>query len=349
MRPVTDPLEELAARIRTCVLCRLHEGRTHAVPGEGREGARLFLIGEGPGRHEDEQGRPFVGAAGRVLDAALAKAGLSRADVFITNVVKCRPPENRKPRTDEAGACRPYLVAQVHAVRPSAIVTLGETALKGLLGPSATVPGARHRRPRHDGIPVIATYHPAAVLYNRRLAGVLGKDLTRAARLGGVRKLARSGRPRPSKPVRPALSSGCAVFDAEGRVLLLRRADEGRWCLPKGTVEPGETIHETAMREVREETGLTVRILSPLTEVRYSFYSAADDANVDKRVVYFLAEPTGGRLRPEPGFEDARWCTRADALRRLHYANDREVVRRAFEALSPPTGRTNGPGRGARR
>src|SRR5213593_1925542 len=113
---MADPLEALAARIRVCTLCRLHEGRGNAVPGEGPASARLLLLGEGPGRHEDEQGRPFVGAAGKVLDAALAKAGLSRRDVFITHVVKCRPPENRNPKADEVAACRPYLEAQIRAV-----------------------------------------------------------------------------------------------------------------------------------------------------------------------------------------------------------------------------------------
>ena len=341
---VAEPLEALAARIRACTLCRLHEGRTNAVPGEGAASARLLLIGEGPGRHEDWQGRPFVGAAGKVLDASLAKAGLTRGEVFITNIVKCRPPENRKPKADEVAACRPYLEAQIRAVRPAAIVTMGDTALEGLLGPSASRTAAGRRRPRHEGIPVVATYHPAAALYDRRLGEVLGSDLARAVRLVAPITRPRSGRPRQSRRVRPALSSGCAVLDGENRILLLRRADEGLWCLPKGTVEPGETLQETAMREVREETGLSVRILAPLTEITYSFYSPSDDANVEKRVVYFLAERTGGRLKPEPGFDDARWCGRADALRRLHFENDRNVVRRAFEALAPATGRTRGHG-----
>jgi 8-oxo-dGTP pyrophosphatase MutT (NUDIX family) len=139
------------------------------------------------------------------------------------------------------------------------------------------------------------------------------------------------------------------VIDSEGRILLLRRADERIWVLPKGTVEPGETLEQTAVREVREETGLRVRILAPLTEVRYRFYSPRDDANVEKRVVYFLAGRVGGRLKPEPGFDDARWFTRAEALRRLHFENDRNVARRAFEAVAAPTGRTRGRGPAARR
>ena len=344
-----DALEDLAARIRACTLCRLHEGRTRAVPGEGPAGAKLFLVGEAPGRHEDETGRPFVGAAGKVLDAALERAGLARRDVFITNVVKCRPPENRKPRADEIAACRPYLVAQVRAVRPSLLVALGDTAVSGLLGASVDLAGARRSVRRFNQIPVIATYHPAAALYNRRLTKEIEADLARAARIARAPRRRRSGKPRPSKPTKTALSSGCAVIDSVGRILLLRRADERIWGLPKGTVEPGETLEETAVREVQEETGIRVRILTPLTEIRYRFYSPRDDANVEKRVVYFLAERVGGRLKPEPGFDDVRWFTRTEALRRLHFENDRNVVRRAYEALASPTGRTRGRGPAARR
>ena len=346
---MTESLGALADRVRVCTLCRLHEGRTHAVPGEGPIRASLFLLGEGPGRHEDDQGRPFVGQAGKVLDAALKKAGLSRDDVFITNVVKCRPPDNRKPRADEAAACRPYLVGQIHAVQPKVIVTLGDTALKGLVGPGVALAKARRGSPRYEGIPILATYHPAAALYNRKLTRVLEADFVRAAKLAKLQRPVAGGRPRPPRRSKSALSSGCAVFGPEGTVLLLRRSDEGLWCLPKGTVEPGETLEETAVREVREETGLDVRVVSPLMEVQYGFYSPSDDTNVDKRVVYFLAERTGGRLRLEPGFEDGRWCTLPEAVRLLHYENDRNVVRRAFAALEAPSGRRRGRGRGATR
>src|SRR3989304_5630674 len=137
---MAESLADLAARIRGCTLCRLHEGRTRAVPGEGPERATLFLVGEGPGRNEDEKGLPFVGTAGRTLDAAPAAPGRARGEAFVTSAVKCRPPDNRKPRADEVAACRPYLLAQLDAVRPGAIVTLGGTALKALPGAGGGAP-----------------------------------------------------------------------------------------------------------------------------------------------------------------------------------------------------------------
>src|SRR3970040_187585 len=130
---MAESLPDLAARIRVATLCRLHEGRTRAVPGQGPERATLFLVGEGPGRNEDEKGLPFVGTAGRILDAALAKAPIARGEALVPNAVNCRPPDNRKPRADEVAACRPYLLAQLDAVRPGAIVTLGGTAPHALL------------------------------------------------------------------------------------------------------------------------------------------------------------------------------------------------------------------------
>src|SRR5436309_2587037 len=175
-------LPALAAKIRRCTWCDLSGSRTHAVPGEGPRNARLVLVGEAPGRNEDAEGRPFVGLAGRVLDEALARAGISRTRTFITNTVKCRPPGNRRPRAKELAACRPYLLAQFAAVRPSAIVTLGQSAAKDVLGPSASLATTRGRWTDFGGTPVLATYHPAAILYNRRLFRILVADLKKARR-----------------------------------------------------------------------------------------------------------------------------------------------------------------------
>lgn len=330
-------LEAIAARVRACRLCGLHRSRTHAVPGEGPVGAGLVIVGEGPGRQEDESGRPFVGAAGRLLTRLLEQAGTSRAAVFITNAVKCRPPENRAPRRDEIDACRPYLASQIALVGPRAIVTMGASALHGLLGSSVDLAAARRRRRRYRGIPVFATYHPSAVRYDRGLANVIARDLARAARFAESVGHVRSETPVPGLPSRVERSSGGVVFARDGRVLLLRRADESIWCLPKGHVDPGETDKEAALREIAEETGLRARIAGPLLEVRYAFHLPGEPINVRKTVRYFRAEAVGGRLRAEAGFTEARWCDRTEALRLLPYANDRRVVRAAFEALSRKT------------
>jgi uracil-DNA glycosylase len=304
------------------------------VPGEGPLDADVFLIGEAPGRDEDASGRPFVGAAGKILNKAFAAARLPRDSLFITNVVKCRPPANRGPRADEVNACRPYLKTQIEAVRPKVLVTLGSTALKALLGPSCDLKQARGETIAYESIPLVPTYHPAAILYNRRLETSLRNDLRKAAKLAHAKRTQiRSGRPRKGRPTRPTASSGAVVASPEGEILLLRRTDEEIWCLPKGTVERGETLEQTAIREVREETGLRVKLLRPLHEVRYSFYWPPARANYDKTVTYFLAKPTGGRLVPEPGFEEARWVTRAEAMRLLFWKNDKDVVARAFDAM----------------
>jgi DNA polymerase len=297
----------------------------------------VFLIGEAPGREEDVTGAPFVGSAGKILDKALAAARLPRSSVFITNVVKCRPPANRGPRSDEIEACRPYLMTQIATVRPKVLVTLGSTALRGLLGTGIDLKDARGKTLAFGDIPVVPTYHPAAILYNRRLEPTLRNDLRKAAKLGAAKRARiRSGPPRRGKPTQPTASSGAVVVGPGERILLLRRADEDIWCLPKGTVEPGESLEETAVREVREETGLRVRLLRPLHKVRYSFFWPPGGVNYDKTVAYFLAEPIGGRLEPEPGFDEVRWVTREEAMRLLHWKNDKEVMARAFEAIRSP-------------
>ena len=176
-------LRAIADRVRRCTLCRLHATRLHAVPGEGPGAVDVLIVGEAPGRDEDASGRPFVGRAGRILDAALGAAGLPRESVFITNLVKCRPPGNRRPKRDEWEACRPYLVGQIASLRPKAVITLGDTALRGLLGPGHGLRLDRGRSLGYAGVPVIATYHPAAILYNRKLEAALRRDLRKVSRI----------------------------------------------------------------------------------------------------------------------------------------------------------------------
>jgi DNA polymerase len=161
-----DSLDAVAVLIRDCRKCRLCEGRTHAVPGEGHPAARLMCVGEGPGAKEDETGRPFVGAAGQLLDQILAAIECPRESVYIANIVKCRPPQNRKPLPDEAQACLPYLHRQIALIRPKVLVALGGTAAEWLLGVKRSLGDLRGKVHRYGSIPLIVTYHPAALLRN---------------------------------------------------------------------------------------------------------------------------------------------------------------------------------------
>jgi len=160
-------LEEISERVSNCTKCRLSENRTHAVPGEGDGNADLLFVGEGPGRQEDEQGRPFVGRAGNKLTEILKSVALERSDVFITNVVKCRPPENRTPKQDEIETCLPYLEAQIAEINPSIIVTLGNAATKTLLDTDDGITSTRGQFYGWRGtIQIFPMFHPSYLLRN---------------------------------------------------------------------------------------------------------------------------------------------------------------------------------------
>src|SRR4029077_94412 len=146
--------------------CGLCEHRTHAVPGEGSARAKMVFVGEGPGATEDATGRPFVGQAGKLLDDIIEAIGLRRADVYITNVVKCRPPQNRKPLPDEIAACMPYLRRQLALLQPKVIVALGGTAGEAMLEVRKSLGDLRGKVHSYGGIPLVVTYHPAALLRN---------------------------------------------------------------------------------------------------------------------------------------------------------------------------------------
>jgi uracil-DNA glycosylase family 4 len=159
-------VEEVAERIRVCSACALCSGRLNAVPGEGSFKAKLFLVGEGPGATEDAQGRPFVGQAGNLLNGILEAIEVPRESVYITNIVKCRPPQNRKPLPDEIAACMPYLHRQLELIRPKVIVALGSTAGEAILGVRRSLGELRGKVHTYNGIPLVVTYHPAALLRN---------------------------------------------------------------------------------------------------------------------------------------------------------------------------------------
>ena len=171
-------LERLAAEVAECTKCLLHRGRTHAVPGEGPEDADIVFIGEAPGFHEDQQGRPFVGAAGQFLEELLEDIGLTREDVFITNVIKCRPPGNRDPLPQEISACEPYLDRQIALIRPIVVVTLGRFSMARAF-PKARISRV-HGEPRKiEGIVYYPMYHPAAALHRPSLRGTVEEDMRR--------------------------------------------------------------------------------------------------------------------------------------------------------------------------
>ncbi|MBK9129990.1 MAG: uracil-DNA glycosylase [Phycisphaerales bacterium] len=181
-----DALQELRARVLPCTKCKLAETRTHVVFGEGNPRAPVLFIGEAPGFHEDQQARPFVGPAGQLLDKIIEAAmGYARGDVFIANVNKCRPPENRNPEPDEVAACLPFLRAQVRIIRPGVIVCLGRVASSNLLGTSLPMRALRGQELDYEGIPVVVTWHPAYLLRTPSAKGETWADIRRVNRLLG--------------------------------------------------------------------------------------------------------------------------------------------------------------------
>lgn len=171
-------LASLAAEIATCTRCPLHATRTHAVPGEGSPHAEIVIIGEAPGKQEDLAGRPFVGRSGTLLEKLLAEAGLQRTDVWIGNVVKCRPPDNRDPKPAERQACAAFLERQIALIDPAIIITLGRFSMKRYF-PKARISQIHGQMQAVNGRFVIPMFHPAAALHNPRLRPVLQADFSR--------------------------------------------------------------------------------------------------------------------------------------------------------------------------
>jgi DNA polymerase len=164
--PVPPDWDSLAGAVRTCTLCGLHRTRTQTVFGTGQKNADLLVIGEAPGAEEDRQGEPFVGPAGQLLNSMLRAIGLSREQVYIANVLKCRPPGNRDPQPDEAASCTPYLDRQIELIRPRAILAVGRIAAQWLLQSESAIGRLRGQVLKYGdrGIPLVVTYHPAYLL-----------------------------------------------------------------------------------------------------------------------------------------------------------------------------------------
>jgi len=171
-------LTELYDQVRACEKCQLSQSRTLAVPGEGPEDARILFIGEAPGFHEDRQGRPFVGAAGQYLTELLAKVGLRREEVYIANVIKCRPPGNRDPQPDEIAACRVYMDRQIDLLRPRLVVTLGRFSMERYF-PGASISRIHGQPKRVGSVIYYPMFHPAAALHQPRWKSLLDEDFAR--------------------------------------------------------------------------------------------------------------------------------------------------------------------------
>lgn len=172
-----ETFEELEKAIINCDKCKLCNGRKNIVFGVGKKSADIMFIGEGPGADEDEQGIPFVGKAGKLMNLALIGLGLNREEIYIANVVKCRPPQNRVPEKDEANSCISYLYNQIYLVKPKIIVLLGSTALKNIIGEEHGITTSRGQWIKKDNIWYIPTWHPAALLRDENKKIEFWKDL----------------------------------------------------------------------------------------------------------------------------------------------------------------------------
>jgi DNA polymerase len=189
-RKKREALEELARQIQACQLCPLFKTANRAVPGEGNPNAEIFFVGEGPGKQEDEQGLPFVGAAGKLLNSLMESIKLRREDVFIGNMVKHRPPGNRDPLPNELHACIPWLERQLEIIKPPLIVTLGRFSMAHFLGEGYSISRIHGQPKRRHGKVILPMYHPAAALYRGELRAVLEADFKKIPK---VLKLLKKG------------------------------------------------------------------------------------------------------------------------------------------------------------
>ena len=186
--PSLESLDDILADIGDCTRCKLCEGRTNIVFGVGNPEARLMFVGEGPGRDEDLQGEPFVGRAGQLLTKMIEAMGLKRSDVYIANIVKCRPPDNRNPEPEEIETCYPFLLRQIQAVKPEVVVGLGNIAVQTLLGTKMGITKLRGQFHEIAGIPLMPTYHPAYLLRNPNMKKPCWEDLQKVMTKLDLRK-----------------------------------------------------------------------------------------------------------------------------------------------------------------
>lgn len=195
-------LEEVARAVAGCVACPLAKTRLKTVPGDGPASASIMFIGEAPGYHENQQGHPFVGPAGHLLDELLASIGLKRDDVFIANVVKCRPPANRDPQPEEIAACSEYLDAQIAIIKPKVIVTLGRYSMARFF-PGESISKIHGVARQRGGITCFAMYHPAAALHQPTLRQTLFRDMAKLPEIVAKAKAADAPAEQPAPPEKP--------------------------------------------------------------------------------------------------------------------------------------------------
>ena len=203
-----DRLEELNKRVEACQRCELGKSRSNAVLGSGSAESRLMFVGEAPGYHEDQQGIPFVGQAGKLLDKLLERIGLTRPEVYVANVLKCRPPDNRDPQASEIETCRPFLEEQISIIRPKVICTLGNFSTKLLSGKPdgiSRIHGRPQELPGHEGILLFPVYHPAAALYTPSNLRALEADFDQLPAL--------LGQPKPQPMVEPSAADPDSVIE----------------------------------------------------------------------------------------------------------------------------------------
>jgi uracil-DNA glycosylase family 4 len=191
-------LTDLYQQVKGCYKCEIARSRCQAVPGEGAESAEIMFIGEAPGWHEDQQGRPFVGPAGQFLDRLLASIGLKRAQVYIANVIKCRPPENRDPLPTEIQNCRPWLDSQIEIIKPKMIVTLGRYSMARYF-PGKSISKIHGTAQKRDGIIYFAMYHPAAALHQASLRQDIEADIRKIPALLAESRNVREETPPPQQ------------------------------------------------------------------------------------------------------------------------------------------------------
>ena len=191
-------LTELYKEVLVCTKCILSQGRTNAVPGEGPEDSDIMFIGEAPGFHEDRQGRPFVGAAGKYLEELLEGIGLKRDQVYITNVIKCRPPGNRDPEPDEIATCKPYLDRQIDLIRPRVIVTLGRFSMQRYF-PNASISRIHGQPKRVGSVIYYPMFHPAAALHQPRWRSMVEEDIRKIPELLAKLDQVREERPKDTQ------------------------------------------------------------------------------------------------------------------------------------------------------